>query len=102
MVCDGLLGCVQVRTEGSFHTVADPFRRPQDSIKGLQAPVGTLLDKARVAAMRVATLGRPLETLFSLVREAPTFAVDSPVGTTKRATSPLASFPTSALSLIVG
>jgi hypothetical protein len=35
-------------------------------LAGLQAPVGSLLDKLRVAGMRVGTIGRPLRKVFSL------------------------------------
>lgn len=39
-----------VFTDGGLHLVADPFRRPQDLLQGLAAPVGSLLDKAKVTA----------------------------------------------------
>ena len=41
-----------VRTGGAFHRVADPWRRPLDALGALGAPVGTLGDKLRIAALR--------------------------------------------------
>jgi phytoene dehydrogenase-like protein len=42
-----------VRADGRFHRVADPLRRPRDIPAGLTAGVGTLLDKARIARLRL-------------------------------------------------
>ena len=41
-----------VRTGGAFHRVADPWRRPFDALGALGAPVGSLGDKLRIAALR--------------------------------------------------
>ncbi len=41
-----------VRHDGSFHRVADPFRRPLDLPQTLFGPIGTLDDKLRVALLR--------------------------------------------------
>jgi hypothetical protein len=54
-----------VRADGGFHTVADPFRRPQDSIKGLLAPVGSLSDKVRVALLRIQATQTSLDSVFN-------------------------------------
>lgn len=54
-----------MRADGGFYTVADPFRRPQDSIKGLIAPVGSLADKLRVAALRVQATQRSVAAIFN-------------------------------------
>lgn len=40
-----------VRIGGAWRTVADPRRRPVDAPAGLVAPVGSLVDKARVALL---------------------------------------------------
>ncbi|TFJ86044.1 hypothetical protein NSK_002864 [Nannochloropsis salina CCMP1776] len=53
-----------VRADGGFHTVADPFRRPQDLIKGLLAPVGSLGDKFKVGLLRVQATLTPLRAIF--------------------------------------
>lgn len=53
-----------VRAEGGFHTVADPFRRPQDLIKGLLAPIGSLADKVKVGLLRVQATTTPLRSVF--------------------------------------
>lgn len=45
-----------VRTEGRFHRVADPFRQPSAAVDTLRAPVGSLMDKLRVAMLRVEVL----------------------------------------------
>lgn len=41
-----------VRSNGKFHTVADPMREPFHAIQTLCAPVGTFADKLRVAELR--------------------------------------------------
>lgn len=40
-----------VRHAGTFHHVADPFRRPQDLLRTALSPVGTVGDKLRVALL---------------------------------------------------
>jgi phytoene dehydrogenase-like protein len=42
-----------VRTRGGLARVGDPLRRPQDAPATLRAPVGTLFDKLRVAALKL-------------------------------------------------
>ena len=42
-----------VRRGGSFHRVADPLRRPQQIPQTLAAPIGSLADKLRLAALVV-------------------------------------------------
>jgi len=37
-----------VRYNGSFHRIADPFRRPMDAPRTLAGPIGSLADKARM------------------------------------------------------
>lgn len=49
-----------VRCLGGFHLVADPFRRPQDLLRGVVAPVGSIVDKGLIA-------------LFSLLQRLQTF-----------------------------
>ncbi|MBC7545117.1 MAG: FAD-dependent oxidoreductase [Candidatus Sericytochromatia bacterium] len=41
-----------VRAAGGFHRVVDPFRMPLQMMETLLAPIGTLLDKWRVAQLR--------------------------------------------------
>ncbi|ABM61913.1 NAD(P)/FAD-dependent oxidoreductase [Halorhodospira halophila] len=41
-----------IRTEGGLHRLSDPFRAPQALLKTLQAPVGSLGDKLRIARLR--------------------------------------------------
>lgn len=53
-----------VRREGRWHRVSDPFRRPEDAWATLRAPVGTLLDKARIATLRWQSKQGPLEAVF--------------------------------------
>jgi phytoene dehydrogenase-like protein len=53
-----------IRTDGGFCTIADPFRAPIDSLKGLFAPVGSFADKVRVAALRVAVMTKTPESLL--------------------------------------
>lgn len=42
----------EVRYDGSFHRIADPFRHPFDAPKTLFNPIGTAADKLRVARIR--------------------------------------------------
>lgn len=53
-----------VRFEGRFHRIADPFRRPQDSIKTVISPIGTFVDKLRVARFRKKVRRGSLGDLF--------------------------------------
>ncbi|KAG8463631.1 hypothetical protein KFE25_003904 [Diacronema lutheri] len=47
------------------HLVADPFRRPQDLLRGALAPVGSLVDKARVALFAVLQFLQPVDAIFA-------------------------------------
>ncbi|MEO1583247.1 MAG: FAD-dependent oxidoreductase [Planctomycetota bacterium] len=40
-----------VRFDGSFHRVADPFRKPLDAAKSFATPVASLTDKARLGLL---------------------------------------------------
>lgn len=53
-----------VRFEGRFHRIADPFRRPHDSIKTVISPIGTFADKLRVARFRKKVRRGSLANLF--------------------------------------
>jgi uncharacterized protein with NAD-binding domain and iron-sulfur cluster len=56
---------VHTPEEGSaWARVSDPLRRPQDLVAALVAPVGTLLDKAKVGVYRLATLAWTLGDVF--------------------------------------
>lgn len=54
-----------VRTEGGFHLVADPFRNPIQSLSGALSPVGSLMDKLKVALLRNRLIGKSVEEIFS-------------------------------------
>ncbi len=41
-----------VRFNGSFHRVVDPWRRPGGLLSSVAAPIGSLLDKVRIAQLR--------------------------------------------------
>lgn len=41
-----------VRRNGGFHRVADPFRQPTRLLATARSPVGSLIDKARIALLR--------------------------------------------------
>lgn len=45
--------------------LGDPFRRPQSAWAGLRAPVGSLADKLRVAALRRRLLARSSDDVFA-------------------------------------
>ncbi|MDZ7266923.1 MAG: FAD-dependent oxidoreductase [candidate division KSB1 bacterium] len=53
-----------VRQGGRFHRIADPWRRPVDGIKTVLSPLGTPLDKLRIALMRRRVLTGTLEKLL--------------------------------------
>jgi phytoene dehydrogenase-like protein len=52
-----------VRVGGRFHRVADPLRRPLQMAQTMLAPVGTLLDKARLAALVLDVRAHPVASL---------------------------------------
>ena len=54
-----------VRLDGRFHRVADPFRSPVAGLLGALSPIGSLVDKLRVARLRNRLLSTDLETIFS-------------------------------------
>ena len=53
-----------VRYDGRFHLVADPFRRPLAGLKGAVSPIGSFLDKLRVARLRGRLMAADLDALF--------------------------------------
>ncbi len=53
-----------VRTQGSFHRIADPRRRPMDLPATVTAPVGSFSDKLRIARLRASVAGSDIEALF--------------------------------------
>jgi phytoene dehydrogenase-like protein len=63
-----------VRVDGRMARVGDPLRRPQDALASLTAPIGTLADKARIAAWRLDVsrgedvLHRPETTALAALR----------------------------------
>ncbi len=54
-----------VRTDAGFHAVADPFRRPGLALDTVRAPVGSLLDKARMGLLRRRLLRTSARTLLT-------------------------------------
>jgi phytoene dehydrogenase-like protein len=53
-----------VRLGGRFVRVADPVRRPRSALATVTAPIGTPMDKLRVAALRRRVTSVPLSGLF--------------------------------------
>ncbi|MDX2084484.1 MAG: NAD(P)/FAD-dependent oxidoreductase [Candidatus Melainabacteria bacterium] len=49
---------------GRFHTVSDPLRRPAEAFSTLQAPIGSLMDKLRIAQLRYESTQGDLSELF--------------------------------------
>lgn len=58
------LSGARVRIGGTFHNLADPWRRPGAALASLGGPVGSLADKARVARLRARLLATPPDELF--------------------------------------
>lgn len=55
----------EVRWNGKFRRIADPWRQPRDAFRTLFNPVGTLADKLRIAALRRYTCKAALEDLVA-------------------------------------
>mmetsp|Transcript_39679 Transcript_39679/g.157826 ORF Transcript_39679/g.157826 Transcript_39679/m.157826 type:complete len:431 (-) Transcript_39679:2422-3714(-) len=53
-----------VYCEGAHHLVSDPLRRIQDTPESLVSPVGTFMDKARVALLRTKIANLPLDRIL--------------------------------------
>jgi phytoene dehydrogenase-like protein len=60
-----------VRVEGAFHRLADPGLEMADALRAVNAPVGSLADKLRVARLRQQVMGGPPDRLL-----------EAPAGTT--------------------
>lgn len=54
-----------IRLDGAFHTISDPFREPLLALSGLFSPVGSLVDKLRVALLRMELLSIPLADILN-------------------------------------
>lgn len=54
-----------IHYQGAFHTISDPFREPLLSLSGLFAPVGSLVDKLRVALLRTQLLLTAVDEILS-------------------------------------
>lgn len=52
-----------IYNRNKFHLISDPFRKPLLAVQGLFAPIGTLVDKLLVGALRLRLLSKPLEQL---------------------------------------
>lgn len=54
----------QIRFSGEFHTVADPWRRPSDSLKSVFNPIGTFKDKLLISKLRQSVTSGSLKSLY--------------------------------------
>ncbi len=54
----------QIRLDGEFHIVADPWRRPSDCLKSVFNPIGTLKDKFLISKLRKRVTGGSLNSLY--------------------------------------
>ena len=54
-----------VRFGGTFHLLADPWRKPWQSLRSILNPIGTLQDKLRIAGLRSRALSGTLDDLFA-------------------------------------
>ena len=52
-----------VFSQGKLHRVMDVFRRPQNFLTSARAPIGSLLDKAQIARLRLSLLRTSLEDI---------------------------------------
>ncbi len=55
---------VVVYAEGRRHRLSDPRRRPQDTVTTCRAPVGSAMDKARLAALLARLAAMPAERIL--------------------------------------
>ncbi len=53
-----------VRFDGKMHRVADPWRHPADAVASLGSPVGSFMDKLRVAGLRESVRKGSVDALF--------------------------------------
>ncbi|QDT02306.1 Putrescine oxidase [Rubripirellula lacrimiformis] len=53
-----------IRHGGRFHPLSDPWRRPMQSIATAMNPVGSILDKLRIAKVRTQACSGTLEDLY--------------------------------------
>jgi phytoene dehydrogenase-like protein len=49
-----------IRYAGRFHVVSDPLRRPQDLLRNMVSPIGSLADKVRLFRLRQQALAQDL------------------------------------------
>lgn len=54
----------QVYYRDEFHTVADPWRRPSDSLKSVFNPIGTFKDKLLIGKLRQSVTSGSLKSLY--------------------------------------
>jgi phytoene dehydrogenase-like protein len=54
-----------VHTQGRFHTLSDPIRRPRKAMGSVIAPVGTLNDKLLIAKLRAELLDAEIDQILS-------------------------------------
>jgi len=54
-----------VRSNGKFHTLGDPLRRPGDALATVFSSIGSLSDKARILHLRSRVLAGTLEELLA-------------------------------------
>ena len=60
---------VRIFRGGTFHTLADPFRRPLDAGRTATAPLGSFWDKLRVVRLRAHAGSGTLDELFARPHE---------------------------------
>ena len=53
-----------IRVDGSFYTIADPFRSPQNIIGTMTAPIGSLADRWRLLRLASKCCRGPLDNIF--------------------------------------
>ena len=56
-----------IRFENAFHTVSDPFRRPQDLLSSIPTPIGSFQDKVLVGLMSVLIRFKSLKDISNAV-----------------------------------
>ncbi len=54
----------QIRINGEFHTITDPWRRPSDCLKSVFNPIGNFKDKLLISKLRQSVTSGSLNSLY--------------------------------------
>lgn len=64
LVLKSFIPGAQIRLNGEFHTIADPWRRPSDCLKSVFNPIGNFKDKLLISKLRQSVTCGSLKSLY--------------------------------------